>query len=233
MKEEEKLQRPIIPKEPIVPNLNNKQIEELTNIIFMQETDPEVCDAIFIFAGTHPGHWEKPIEAYHKGLSKQIIVTGGVSPTGVKHLDWKDKNTPEADVIISELIKAGVKEEEIVFENRSRNTLENVRCAKEVFDFSKVKSLLFICKNHAAGRQYRTLAQHIPNNIKYVPYGFDAVYKDISVSRENWMNTEVGRARVFGEYLRIVYLGRIGHVLSLAEKVHGLEEYVKQNFNQN
>jgi uncharacterized SAM-binding protein YcdF (DUF218 family) len=230
---EEKLQKPVIPKEPIVPELNKKQIEELTKITFMQESDPEVCDAIFIFAGTHPGHWEKTIEAYQKGLSKQIIVTGGVSPTGVKHPDWKDKNTPEADVIISELIKAGVKEQEIVFESRSRNTLENVLCAKEVFDFSKVKSLLFVCKNHAAGRQYRTLAQHIPNKIKYVPYGFDAVYKDISVSRENWMNTEVGRARVFGEYLRIVFLGEIGHVLPLEEKVQGLEESVKLNFYNN
>jgi hypothetical protein len=88
-----KMQKPIIPKEPIVPTLNIHQIERLTNITFLEEIAPEPCDAIFVFAGTHPGHWEKTIEAYNKGLSKQIIVTGGVSPTGVKHAEWKDKDT--------------------------------------------------------------------------------------------------------------------------------------------
>lgn len=216
--------KPFIPKEPMVPELTDDQIDKLTAITFLEEVKPESCDAIFIFAGTHPGHWEKAIEAYHNGLSKQIIVTGGVSPTGVKHLDWKDKNTPEADVIIDELLKAGVSEHHIVAENRSRNTLENVLFAKEVFDFSKVKSLLIICKNHVTGRQYRTLAMHTRSDIRCFPFGFDAMFQDISVSRHNWMMT-VGRSRVFGEFLRIVYLGGIGHVLPLEEMVEGLEEY--------
>jgi hypothetical protein len=218
--------KPMIPKEPIVPELNYDQIAQLTNITFLEDVVSEPCDAIFVFAGTHPGHWEKAIEAYKLGLSKQIIVTGGVSPTGIKHQEWEDPNIPEANVIISELVKAGVHKEHIVYENRSRNTLENVLFAKEVFDFTKVNSLLFVCKNHAAGRQYRTLAQHISNPIKYVPFGFNAVYRNESITRNNWMNSEVGRARVFGEYIRIAYLGRIGHVLPLEQQVEGLEGYV-------
>jgi uncharacterized SAM-binding protein YcdF (DUF218 family) len=73
---------------------------------------------------------------------------------------------------MGELMKAGITRDCITLENRSRNTLENVLFAKEVFDFSKINSLLFICKNHAAGRQYRTLAQHIRNPITYIPFGF-------------------------------------------------------------
>jgi hypothetical protein len=88
--------------------------------------------------------------------------------------------------------------------------------------------MLFISKNHASGRQYRTLAQHIPNDITYVPYGFDAVYKGVPVTRTNWMETEIGRGRVFGEFLRILYLGEIGHVLPLEHMVSGLEEYVSE-----
>lgn len=111
--------KPLIPKEPDVPELNDYQIEKLTEITFLEQIEPSYCDAIFIFAGTHPGHWEKAIEAYKLGLSHQIIVTGGVSPTGVKHPDWKDPDTPEANIIIEELIKSGISRECITFENRS------------------------------------------------------------------------------------------------------------------
>jgi hypothetical protein len=107
--------KPLIPKEIVVPPLNSDQIEALTNIIFMKYRTPEPCDVMFVFGGTHPGHWEKAIEAYRKGLSKKIIVTGGVSPTGVKHPEWRDTNKPEAEVIVTELIKNGVREDAIVY----------------------------------------------------------------------------------------------------------------------
>lgn len=215
--------KPLIPKEVEVPKLTSKQIEELTDLIFLPEENDKKCDAMFVFAGTHPGHWERTIEAYHNGYCKSVIVTGGVSPTGVKHPDWKDDKKPEANVIISKLIENGVIQEDIVFENKSQNTLENVLYAKEVFDFSSIESLLFVCKNHAAGRQYRTLARHIKHPIRYVSFGFDATYEGETVSRTNWMTTEVGRARVFGEYLRIIHYGRMGHILPLEQEIEGLE----------
>ncbi|MBA2876014.1 hypothetical protein [Thermaerobacillus caldiproteolyticus] len=46
--------------------------------------------------------------------------------------------------------------------------------------------------------------------MKYIPFGFDS----IPVSRNNWMKTEVGGGgRIFGEFLKIAYLGEIGHIL--------------------
>ncbi|MGM1049283.1 MAG: hypothetical protein ACQEXX_24530 [Bacillota bacterium] len=93
--------QPQIPKDPVVPELpelTEVQINELTDIVFLpKEISP--CDAIFVFGGTHPGHWEATIDAYNKGLGKMIIVTGGVSPTGIKHENWVDKTVPEAHVI--------------------------------------------------------------------------------------------------------------------------------------
>lgn len=215
--------KPIIPKEIKAPALNQRQIEELTNIVFLPEMEPVPCDAIFIFGGTHPGHWEKAIEAYKKGYGQKIIITGGVSPTGVKHPDWNDQNEPEANVIVSKLTENGIKQDDIVFENQSQNTLENVLFAKEVFDFSTIESLLFVGKNHAAGRQYRTLAQHLPKNLQFVPFGFDAHFHGYTISRNNWMYSETGRARVLGEYLRIIHYGKMGHLLPLEKEVENLE----------
>jgi len=80
---------PYIPKEPNVPPFTDAQIRELTDIVFLKEIEAVPCDAIFIFGGTHPGHWEVPIEAYRKRICKQFIVTGGISPAGVKHVKWE------------------------------------------------------------------------------------------------------------------------------------------------
>lgn len=221
--------KPLIPKEVKGPELSAHQIDELTNLIFLPRVDPKPCDSIFVFAGTHASHWEKAIEAYKKGYGRKIIVTGGVSPTGIKHPDWEDGNAPEADIILSKLLQNEVSPEDIVYENKSRNSLENVLFAKEVFDFSSVGSLMFVCKNHVAGRQYRTLAQHLPKHLQFIPFGFNADYQGTVVSRDGWMNSEVGRARVLGEYLRIVYFGGVGDILPLEKEIDGLEEYVRNN----
>ncbi|MFS0838629.1 YdcF family protein [Paenibacillus sp. 1P03SA] len=213
--------QPHISKDPEVPELNEIQINQLTNIVFLgNEIAP--CDAIFVFGGTHPGHWESTIDAYKKGLGKKIIVTGGVSPTGIKHKDWEDKTVPEAHVIVKKLLDAGIPSNIIVYEDRSRNTLENVLFSKEVFDFNTIESILMVCKAHGAGRQYRTLAKHLPQEIKYFSYGFESSFDGQTINRENWMHSSKGRSRVYGEYLRICFYGDRGDILQLEQKVEGL-----------
>lgn len=211
--------KPIIPKAPEAPKeFSLEERHFLTETTFLPSVEPEKCDVLFIFSGTHPGHWEKAIEAWEKGYVEVIIVTGGRSLTGEAHPDWVDKGQTEADVIIEHLMQAGVPTEAIVAEKVSTNTLENVIRAKEVFDFSKIKSLMFICKAHATGRQWRTLAKHLPSDLTYVPYAFDTTYQGTVIGRDNWWQTERGRSRVWGEYLRIVTYGQKGDILSLDEE---------------
>lgn len=214
--------KPIIPKTPEVPELSAEDITFLTDVTFGEFQNPKPCDALFVFGGTHPGHWEKAIEAYQRGLVKQVIVTGGVSPTGTPNPSWTHGETPEAEVIIAHLLAAGIPEESIVFENRSTNTLENVLFAKEIFDFNSIGSLMFVCKSHVTGRQWRTLAKHLPAHLTYFPYTFDATYKGISLSRGTWMDTDLGYSRVWGEYLRIIHYGKLGHILALNLDGEGL-----------
>ncbi|MET3558462.1 uncharacterized SAM-binding protein YcdF (DUF218 family) [Streptococcus rupicaprae] len=204
--------KPIISKTPAVPKMSQKDIEYLTDLIFGPGCEPALCDALFIFSGTHHGHWQKAIEAYKKGYCQTIIVTGGKSLTGKPHPDWKG-NT-EADVIVSHLLKAGVPQNCIVSENRSTNSLENVIHAKEIFNFNSIQSLMVICKSHATGRQLRTLDRHLPKDIKFIPYSFDTTYQDVKITRHNWMLSEVGKSRVWGEYLRIKLYGERGDITS-------------------
>lgn len=200
----------LIAKEPAAPVFTKEQIKELTEIVFWKEPDPHPCDVIFVFGGTHSGHWEKAIEAYDRKLGSQVIVTGGYSSKYDK---------PESHVIVKHLMEAGVPEKDIIFEDRSTNTLENVLFAKKVFDFCKVKSVLFVCKSYAAGCQYRTLAQHLSEKIKFVKFSFDAKFNGIYVTRDNWDSTEIGRRRVWGQYLRIVEYGKKGDILPLTNQL--------------
>lgn len=217
------------PQEPVVPELTSKQIEELTDIVFLPIVAPEPCDAIFIFGGTYPGHWQQAIVAYHKGYGTRVIVTGGVKPNAFRHPTWPDAQMPEADGIRAQLVEGGVKPSAIVFENRSRNTLENVLFAQEVFDFSSVRRVLIVGKSFGMGRGQRTLAQNVPVAIQYIPFGFDTDYHGHFISRDDWMHSTTGRNLVLGEHLKILRYGRMGHVLPLAQEIDGLQGYVETN----
>lgn len=210
--------KPIIAKEPVVQGFSESEVEFLTASTFEEEVRPQKCDALFVFSGTHSGHWEKVIEAYNLNYIETIIVTGGRSLTGVPHPDWdgnKEREISEARVIVSYLESAGIPLENIFIEEKSTNSLENVICAKEVFDFTKIHTLMVVCKSHATGKQIRTLKKHLPNHIEYIPFTFNTVYNGTEVNRNNWAKTEVGRKRVWGEYLRINHYGSKGDILPL------------------
>ncbi len=203
---------PLVPKAPPSPPLSPDAIRKLTEAVFLPPAAPAPADLLFVFGGTHPGHWETAIAAYRRELAPLVLVTGGVSPSGVKHPDWHDTEIPEAREMRRHLLDAGVPDAAIVVEDRSRNTLENVLFARERLDFDSVASLLFITKSHGAGRARATLLRHLPPVIALTPLGFDAAYDGVPLSRQDWSQSASGRARVFGEYLRLRVYGVLGDI---------------------
>lgn len=187
-----------------------------TAAVFLEEVAAmPKCGVMFVFSGTHPGHWETAIAAYREGLAPLILVTGGTAKP-----DARDPaGRTEAEVIVRHLLEAGVPREAVVMETQSRNSLENVLFAKEVFDFTAVRSVLFVCKSHAAGRQYRTLKKHLPSGITYVPAAFDTLYRGVRINRHTWSETEISRSRVYGEYLRLLRYGGRGDIEPLEDRL--------------
>ncbi len=69
---------------------------------------------------------------YHQGIIKRIVVTGGSGSLM--------QNEPvEADFIVQELIASGVKETDIIRENKSKNTFENAVFTKQILDSLKLQ----------------------------------------------------------------------------------------------
>lgn len=216
-----------LPKELRAPDLLTDHLDGLTMAVFGPEVPPRPCDVLFVFGGTHPGRWETTIRAYQAGYASRIVVTGGVKPGGRRHPQWDGGDGPEAPGIVQHLIRGGVPSSAITWEEASRNSLENVRCAAEIFDFAAVRSVMFVSMSHGAGRQHATLLKVLPSGIDYVPFTFDAEFSGVIVSRQGWAKTSIGRDRVWGEYLRMRVYGARGDIADVAPRLRGLEDRVR------
>ncbi|AGK96844.1 YdcF family protein [Clostridium pasteurianum] len=215
-------------KYPEAPDLTDIQIKEITDIVFCKEQDLSISDVLFIYGSTNPATYQKSLEVYNKGLCKDIVISGGSSKSKSKHKDWHYGNKPEARVIFEKLLSYGVTREKIFFEEKSSNSKENVMFAKEIYDFSNVKSLIFISKNYAAGRQYRTLKKYLPQNIKIISYSYNTYLDDgTTFDRYDWMEHPKSISLVLGEYLRIIFYGKKGDIEEIHGIVKGLENYVE------
>lgn len=216
-----------IPKYPKVPDLTINQVKAITEIVFCEKHDLICSDVIFIFGSTHPEAYEKLLELYHKGLVKDIVISGGSSGSKEKHKDWIYGDKSEARVIFEKLAFYGIPIGKMFLEEKSTNSKENIIFSNEIYDFSKVKSLTFISKNYAAGRQYRTLKKYLPEGIKIIPYSYNTYFDDeTTFSRYDWMKHRKSRALVFGEYLRIIYYGKNGDIEGVNGIVQGLEKHI-------
>ncbi|MDQ0205697.1 YdcF family protein [Alkalicoccobacillus murimartini] len=215
-----------IPKYPTVPPLTRSQIEEMTSITFYKEVAPKKSDAIFVFGGSHSGNWIYPLKAYNEGFAETLIITGGSSSWGITHSEWKKENKTESEFITSQLIKYGVPEKAIHYENTSRHSIENVQEALMLFDFDKIDRLLFVCKSYGTGRQYLTLKKYLPAHIECIPFPFDTNFNNEPImTRSNWYEREQSRSLVFGEYLRIISYGSSGAIFPIEQEIHGLTEH--------
>lgn len=77
------------------------------------------------------------IELYKKGIIRQIIVSGGSG-----HLIYKDRT--EAAFIKKYLTSIGVDADDILFESRSRNTIENARYTSALLKENKINDKVLL-----------------------------------------------------------------------------------------
>lgn len=159
----------IIPKYPEVPELSDRQIDELTKIVFCKDQQIKAADLLFVFGSTEPGVFLKALEAYQKGIVKEILISGGGSNVNAKHASWTDGSKSEAQSIKDKLMMSKVPDSIIFIEDKSTNSKENILNSMGIYDFGKIKSMYFVSKSHAAGRQYRTLKKYCPIPFKSLP----------------------------------------------------------------
>lgn len=138
----------------------------------------------------------KAIELYNQGRASKILFSGGVK--------WAGSDYPEAIAMKNEAIALGVPEKDILTEDISLNTLENVLASLLVLDrefhLYNIERLLVVTTSYHIRRLHLTLKTYMPNWIKFTLCPAD----DNNTSSYNWYQSEVGRKRVQNESMKII-----------------------------
>ncbi len=177
--------------------------EEITDYIFLDDTDLK-GDIAFVF-----GTWnawkesvEKAVELYKNGSIPKIIFSGGVN---------KKTGIIESEAMTEEAIKLGVPRNDVLIENKSTNTLENVLFSLEVIDkklgLKNIKIITAIVKNYHARRVLMTLRKHVPSYIQFKVAAYTSNYYPFT--KENWTESDLGKEKVLEEVEKIkTYLAK-------------------------
>ncbi|AIE85943.1 YdcF family protein [Fimbriimonas ginsengisoli] len=192
-----------IPREGEVPELSPHEIEQITRLVFIG-SDPRPSEVLFVF-GTVQGDWETMARMLRDGDCERAILTGYIGPSVY------DRGLPIADEMREKLLAHGAPEDRIAVMNRSNNTLEDVEMSLPLLQ--GVSNILLAAKAHHSGRCLLTLRRFFPE-IPIHCLTVDAYYGDILVTRNNWTTTPLGRARVWGEYQRILAYSAKGDIAS-------------------
>jgi len=167
--------------------------EGITKYIFLEDTDLK-GDIAFVF-----GTWnarkecvEKAVELYKKNLAPKIIFSGGVNiHSGII----------EGEALTEEAIKLGVPRKNILIENKSSNTLENVLFSLKVIDkkigLQNIHIITAVVKNYHARRALMTLRKHVPAHIKLKAAAY--ISEHYLFTKNNWAESKLGREKVLEE----------------------------------
>ncbi|MEK7138312.1 MAG: YdcF family protein [Patescibacteria group bacterium] len=188
--------KPEIPRELEVPDLSATQIRQITPIVFAK--NKRIRGDVLFVLGSSGGDWKAVAELFHQKLAPIVLVNG---LTGKK---YDETGQPLAHYIKDELINFGVPPSVILTQDKSTNTLEDVKFGKELLKQHGIdpKTILFVSKSHHSGRVLLTLKHFFPKTYLYA-VTYDATYDGRNVAAKNWWKYPTSKSRVYGEYIRI------------------------------
>ncbi len=168
--------------------------QQITDYIFL-EAEPKPADLALVF-GTKS--YKKPLqsveELYRHRLTETILLSGG---------DNRFTGRNEAREMALNLIDMGVAMADMLIEDKSTNTLENVLYSRQLIEdelgLDRLKRMLVVVKNYHARRALMTLKRHFPAGVEFLP----VTYNLFGFDRSNWFESEMGREKVMGEVERI------------------------------
>jgi len=187
---------------------SDKDIEKIVFDNDNQELQ-EKCDVGIVFGGISmiPHRIEQAISLYENGLINRILVSGGIGFLN------KDRKTPEAIKLKNYLLDKGVSQRDILIEDKSRNTLENIlyflEILKSQYDLSYTK-LALISSDFHIRRCMQLLGAYY--NIENL---FGSGVKDGITDFDNWTFSLYGRRIILTEALLLCYYAKQNMITDL------------------
>ena len=176
-------------------------LETVDRLLFQGIEDTgEPTDCIIVLGSIKAAKYRVPVavDAYNAGRAGKIMLCGG------KLRDFPDETCSEAEHMHKAVLALGVPEENVILENSSQNTVENILCAlvelQRAFCLNKVHRVLLVTTTYHMRRSLAIARYLFPEHIAIVP----CPANDNNTRRDNWMNTPVGIERANGEAMKIV-----------------------------
>lgn len=141
--------------------------------VFGITASPEKSDCIIILGcqvrGTTLSQFlkerlNKGIELYNQGFAKYIIVSGGQGP---------GENITEAEAMKSYLVSKGIDDKNIIMEDKSSNTMENLKYSKLLMDEKNLNTAIIVSNKYHLKRA----------SIMAGRAGIDASFSGVFISR--------------------------------------------------
>lgn len=170
------------------------------------EDTGENIDCIIVLGSIKATKYRVPmaVNVYNSGRANKIMLCGGASR------EFPDGTRIEAEDMYKRVLELGVPEEDIILENTSQNTVENILCAlvelQRVFWLNRINKILLVTTTYHMRRSMAIARYLFPAHIDIVPCPAD----DDTTKRENWMNSSKGIERAKGEALNIIRCVRNG-----------------------
>lgn len=175
--------------------------EMIDKLLFQGLEDTgEKADCIIVLGSMKAAKYRVPVavDLYNAGRASKIILCGG------KLRNFPDGTYSEAEHMRRAALDLGVSEEDIIVENTSQNTVENIRFAlkelEKIFGSNNLRSVLLVTTAYHMRRSLAIARYVFPKHITVIP----CPANDTNTRRDNWMNTPVGIDRVKGEAMKIV-----------------------------
>lgn len=186
-------------------NDNELTVEMINRLLFEGiEDDGEKADCILV-----PGSRKaminrvpKAVELYKAGRAPKIMLCGGITST------TPGRTVSEADHMSLKAIEMGVPEDDLIIENTSVNTIENILCSmlelQRAFMLNKVTKVIVVTAPFHMRRSLAIAQYFYPKHIKVMPCPVD----DGNFGKNRWQlskSTEeivVAEAKNLMKYVR-------------------------------
>jgi len=168
------------------------------------EDDQQTGDCIFVPGSSKAVEYRLPkaIQLYNEGRANKILFSGGVI--------WEGYDLTEAELMVEKAMRLGVPEDDILIDNQSRHSKENVLASMFVldraFDLHLVRRLIIVTATIHLRRMHLLLQTYMPSWIDYSLCPVD----DKATKTDNWFQNPYGRERVDREIGKLIDYAKRG-----------------------
>ena len=176
-------------------------IEIVDKLLFegLEDTGENV-DCIIVLGSIKATQYRVPVAvaAYKAGRANKLMFCGG------NLQDFPGGRCSEADQMYKTAIELGIAEEDLILDNSSQNTIENILFAlielQRNFCLNSVHGVLLVTTSYHMRRSLAIARYLFPSHIRFIP----CPANDTNTRRDNWMNTSAGIKRAKGEAMNII-----------------------------